>query len=86
MPAPQLWTHVRRFALASPDGESPLLADLDLRLDECPIDLLPQLENRQIHGKLSGSVQLAGLGGRPAQAVTSVGKRERPVARPLTQP
>ena len=49
-------------ALATPDAKSPLLADVALQLDEFPLDLVPQLENRHIRGKLSGKLGLDGLG------------------------
>jgi translocation and assembly module TamB len=61
-------------ALASPDGESPLSANLGLRLDEFPIDLVPQLENRQIYGNLSGKLELTDLG-RDAHLSLDVGAK-----------
>jgi translocation and assembly module TamB len=61
-------------ALAAPDAASPLLGDVAVRLDEFPIDLVPQLENRHIHGKLTGTVELEGLG-RDARLSLDVGAK-----------
>lgn len=59
-------------ALSAP--ESPLLADVALKLDEFPIDLVPQLENRHIHGKLTGKVALDGVG-RDARLSVDIGAK-----------
>ena len=61
-------------ALTEPGGKSPLLCDVDVRLDEFPFDLVPQLENRHIRGKLSGKVELDGLG-RDARLLLDVGAK-----------
>ena len=49
-------------ALESPDGKSPLVADLTMKLDGFPIEIVPQLAHRHVRGRLSGNAQLTGLG------------------------
>jgi translocation and assembly module TamB len=49
-------------ALSSPDGKSPLLAELNLELVNFPVDIIPALQDRHLQGSLSGKATLAGLG------------------------
>jgi len=49
-------------ALGTPDGKSPLLADLKLDLNDFPVELVPDLQNKHVAGNLSGKVELTGLG------------------------
>lgn len=61
-------------ALATPGAASPLLGNVAVRLDEFPIDLVPQLENRHIRGKLTGKLELDGLG-RDARLAVDLGAK-----------
>jgi autotransporter translocation and assembly factor TamB len=49
-------------ALSTPDGKSPLLAELNLELANFPVDVIPALQDRHVQGSLSGKATLAGLG------------------------
>lgn len=49
-------------ALNAPDGKSPLLADLKVDLNDFPLELVPDLQNKHVAGNLSGKVELTGLG------------------------
>jgi autotransporter translocation and assembly factor TamB len=49
-------------ALGAPDAESPVLADLKVKLDDFPLEIVPELHNKHIAGSLSGKVELTGLG------------------------
>jgi translocation and assembly module TamB len=53
---------IARVGTAQPDGKSPLLADVKMALDDFPVDIVPDLQNRQVQGSLSGKVELTGLG------------------------
>jgi autotransporter translocation and assembly factor TamB len=62
-------------ALSSPDGKSPLLADLKVKLEDFPLELVPELHNKHVAGNLSGKVELTGLGKDARLAVDLGSKR-----------
>jgi len=49
-------------AMSAPDGKSPLLADLKVDLNDFPVEIVPELQNKHVAGNLSGKVELTGLG------------------------
>jgi translocation and assembly module TamB len=49
-------------ALSASESKSPLQADVKLTLDNFPVDIVPDLQNRHVQGSLTGSAELTGLG------------------------
>lgn len=49
-------------ALGSPAAKSPVRADLTIELDEFPLELVPELNDKHVAGALSGEAKLRGLG------------------------
>jgi translocation and assembly module TamB len=53
----------RRVASAAADGaRSPILADLDLHLDDFPIGVVPILQQHNVRGRVTGSARLKNFG------------------------
>jgi hypothetical protein len=67
-------------ALSAPDAESPLLANLNVELNDFPLELVPELHNKHVAGNLSGKVDLTGLG-RDARLSLDLGSKRVAVDR-----
>ncbi len=56
------WTGDMVELSRQPLGKSPILADVQLELDEFPVQAVPELHNRNMTGTLSGTARLNDLG------------------------
>jgi translocation and assembly module TamB len=62
-------------ALSTPDGKSPLLANMNLELVNFPVDIVPALQDRHVQGSLSGKATLVGLGKNASFSLDLASKR-----------
>ncbi|MEO8184495.1 MAG: translocation/assembly module TamB domain-containing protein, partial [Deltaproteobacteria bacterium] len=56
------WTGDARELGQSSDGKSPILADLELRLNEFPMGVVPLLQQHHVRGRLTGKARVKDFG------------------------